>query len=151
MKPPPADWPRIATALYYDDPARAIDWLCKAFGFEVLIKVEGENGSVVHSELVFGGGLVMVADAKANRPDRPEWGYRKSPRGVGGANTQSLMVYVDDVEAHCNRARAEGAQIVSEPATSDYGEDHWSDRGYEARDLEGHHWWFNQRLRTAAK
>jgi uncharacterized glyoxalase superfamily protein PhnB len=58
------------------------------------------------------------------------------------------MVYVDDAEAHCARARAAGAKIVEEPTTHDYGEEYWTDRGYEAEDLEGHHWWFYQRLRT---
>jgi len=54
---------------------------------------------------------------------------------------------VDDVEAHCARARAAGAKIRSEPTTTDYGEDHWTDRGYECEDIGGHHWWFYQRLR----
>jgi uncharacterized glyoxalase superfamily protein PhnB len=59
-----------------------------------------------------------------------------------------MMVYVDDVEAHCQRAREAGAKIVSEPTTTDYGEEYWSDQGYEAEDLDGHHWWFYQRLRN---
>jgi uncharacterized glyoxalase superfamily protein PhnB len=60
------------------------------------------------------------------------------------------MVYVDDVEAHCARARAAGARILVGPQTTDYGEEYWTDRGYEAEDLEGHHWWFYQRLRDPA-
>ena len=63
-------------------------------------------------------------------------------------NTQNMMIYVDDVEAHYLRAREAGAKIVSEPTTTDYGEDYWTDRGYEAEDCEGHHWWFCQRLRN---
>lgn len=141
MKPLPPDWPRISSALYYDDPAGAIDWLCKAFGFEVRIKVEGEGGSIVHSELDFGEGLIMVSGTKRGE-------HRRSPLTLDGANTQSLMVYVDDVEAHCKRAREAGAVIVAEPVTSDYGEEHWSDRSYEAKDLEGHRWWFAERLRN---
>ena len=54
---------------------------------------------------------------------------------------------MDDADAHCERARAAGAAITTEPATQDYGEDYWSDRSYETRDLEGHYWWFVQRLR----
>jgi uncharacterized glyoxalase superfamily protein PhnB len=129
--------------VYYDDPAAAIDWLCKAFGFHVRMKIEGEGGTIVHSELEFGEGLVMVGDAK-----RPEYAYRKSPRSAGGTNTQNMMVYVDDAEAHCAKARAAGAAIVKEPTTTDYGDDYWTDRGYEAADPEGHHWWFYQRLRN---
>jgi uncharacterized glyoxalase superfamily protein PhnB len=59
-----------------------------------------------------------------------------------------MMVYVDDVEEHCKRARGAGAKIVSEPETHDYGGDYWTDRGYECMDVGGHHWWFFQRLRN---
>ncbi len=143
MKPPPPDWPRISSALYYEDAAKAIDWLCQSFGFEVRIKIEGDGGSIEHSELTYGEGLIMVAQAGlANKPS-----FRKSPRSLAGSNTQNIMVYVDDVEAHCKQARAAGARIVSEPTTTDHGEDYWTDRGYECEDLEGHHWWFYQRLR----
>jgi uncharacterized glyoxalase superfamily protein PhnB len=130
----------MSSGVFYEDPAKAIDWLCRAFGFEVQIKVEGEDGSIHHSELVFGGGLIMVGGAGTNA-------YRKSPRSIGGANTQTLFVYVDDVEAHFTRAQGAGATIVSEPKTTDYGEEYWADRTYQAQDLEGHHWWFSQRVR----
>jgi uncharacterized glyoxalase superfamily protein PhnB len=143
MKPPPPDWPRIAPAIYYLDAAKAIDWLCRAFGFKVRLKVEGEGGRIEHSELVYGEGLVMVGEAE-KQEKAP---YRRSPRAAGGINTQNLMLYVDDAEAHCAQARASGARIVSEPKTTDYGEEYWADRGYECEDLEGHHWWFYQRLR----
>lgn len=144
MKPTPPGWPRISSAVYYEDAAAAIDWLCRAFGFEVQMKVEGEGGRIEHSELVFGGGLVMVGEATK----RERFPYRRSPKEVGGANTQNMMVYVDDVEAHCKRARAAGARITSEPETRDYGDEYWADRGYQCEDLGGHHWWFYERLRT---
>jgi uncharacterized glyoxalase superfamily protein PhnB len=70
----------------------------------------------------------------------------QSPRSLGGANTQSLFAYVDDVDAHFARARASGARIVSEPSKRDY--DDWEDRTYETLDLEGHRWWFAQRMRS---
>ena len=144
MKPSPPGWPRISATLYYGDAAKAIDWLCDAFGFTVRIKVEGEGGRVEHSELEFGDGLVMVAGhEKAGK-----YPFVRSPSQVGGGNTQNLFVYVDDVLAHCERARARGAVIVSEPTVSDYGEEHWSDRGYECVDVGGHHWWFAERLRN---
>ncbi|HEU4734361.1 MAG TPA: VOC family protein [Kofleriaceae bacterium] len=142
--PPPRGWPRISSSLYYRDAAQAIDWLCRAFGFEIQIRVEGDAGRIVHSELVFGGGLVMVGD-EARDPER--WPYRNSPLSLGGANTQNLMVYVDDAKAHCERARAAGARITYEPKVSDYGEDYWSDLSFEAEDIGGHRWWFSERLR----
>jgi uncharacterized glyoxalase superfamily protein PhnB len=146
MKPAPKNWPRISSSLFYDDPAQAIDWLGRAFGFELRLKVEGDDGMILHSELTFGEGVIMVG-GNAAHSSRPESTYRKHPRELGGANTQCLMVYVDDVEAHCARARAAGAKIVVEPKTSDYGEEYWTDRSYEAEDIGGHHWWFSQRLR----
>jgi uncharacterized glyoxalase superfamily protein PhnB len=144
MKPTPPGWPRISSALYYEDPSKAIDWLCRAFGFEVRLKVEGDGGRIEHSELAFGEGLVMVGGTHK----REKFPYVRAPRDVGGGNTQNMMVYVDDVEAHCKRAREAGATIVSEPQTHDYGEDYWTDRGYECEDVGGHHWWFYERLRS---
>src|SRR5437763_11758334 len=113
MKPTPKGWPRLSAAIFYDDAAGAIDWLCRAFGFEVRLKVEGDGGRIEHSELTYGDGLVMVAEASR----REKFAYPRSPREVGGGNTQNLMVYVDDVEAHCERARAAGAKITAEPKT----------------------------------
>ena len=106
MKPAPKDWPRISSALYYEDAPAAIDWLCRAFGFEVRVKIEGEGGRIEHSELTYGEGLIMVGQAGlAHKPS-----YRKSPRSLDGANTQNMMVYVDDIETHCDQARKAGAK-----------------------------------------
>jgi uncharacterized glyoxalase superfamily protein PhnB len=141
-KPLPKGWPRISSSLACTNAAAYIDFLCSAFGFEIRLKVDGEGGRIEHSELTLGGGLVTLGDAKNDvRP------WRKSPTQVGGANTQTMAVYVDDVDAHCERARKAGATIAGEPKTTDYGEDYWSDRSYEAIDPEGHHWWFMQRIR----
>ncbi len=148
MKDTPAGWPRISACIYYQDPAKAIDWLCSAFGFEVRLKVEGDGGEIHHSELTYGEGVVMVGGTEPTA-HRPEPTFQpRSPRQLEGANTQGLMLYVDDVDAHCGRARAAGATIVVEPKVSDYGEDYWSDKGYQARDPEGHDWWFMERLRN---
>jgi uncharacterized glyoxalase superfamily protein PhnB len=146
MKPPPEGWPRISSAVFYNDASKAIDWLCEVFGFDVRLKVEGEGGRIEQSELVFGEGLIMVGGV-GSKPDRPNPMPCKSPRSVGGANTQCLCVCVEDVDAHCERARAAGAKIVDEPQTHDYGEEYWADRTYRAEDLEGHQWWFMQRVR----
>src|SRR5258708_33149597 len=108
MKNPPPGWPRISSSLFYREPAKAIDWLCRAFGFTVRLKVEGDAGRIEHSELDFGEGLVMVSDPKPEK-----FPHLKSPAQVGGANTISLFVYVDDVEAHCKRAREAGAKIAT--------------------------------------
>ena len=143
MKNPPEGWPRISSSLFYENAAAAIDWLVRAFGFEVQERVEDEQGRIVHSQLVLDGGLIMVGQTGL-QADRE---FQQSPQALGGTNTQSLAVHVDDVDAHCERARAAGAKITMEPATQDYGEGYWVDRSYGAWDLEGHHWWFLQRLR----
>jgi len=146
MKPPPPDWPRISSGLSYRDAARMIDWLCDAFGFEVRLKVEGDGGRIEHSELTYGEGLIMVGQ---ERDESARFGTRMlSPLTAGGV-TQSFMIYVDDVDAHCARARAAGARIISEPSVHDYGDDYWADRSYGALDPEGHMWWISQRVRPA--
>jgi uncharacterized glyoxalase superfamily protein PhnB len=88
----------------------------------------------------------MIAQESPDAP-RPWKRSLRSPRSLEGANTQSLMFYVDDADSHCAHARSRGARIVEEPATHDYGEDHWADRSYGALDPEGHIWWVAQRVR----
>ncbi len=143
MKRTPDGWSRVTSALFYEDAGAAIDWLCRAFGFSVRLKVEGDGGVIEHSQLECGGGVVMVSTARKAKNRQ----FCVSPRSIGGANTQSLAMYVDDVEAQCERARAAGAAIAMEPETQDYGEDYWADRTCEVVDIEGHHWFFMQRLR----
>ncbi len=149
MQPPPAGWPRIASHLTYRDPARMIDWLCAAFGFAVLVKVEGEGGRIDHSQLGLGStpgeGLVMLGH-EARGAEQRFGTDQASPLSVG-ANTQTLLVHVDDVDAHCAQSRANGARIVAEPELHDYGPEYWADRSYGAADPEGHLWWFTQRVR----
>jgi uncharacterized glyoxalase superfamily protein PhnB len=140
MKQTPKGWPRISSALFYDDAAAAIDWLGRAFDFQVRLKIDGEDGTVTHSELEFGEALIMVGSVSKEK-------HHASPRSFDGANTQNLCVQIDDVDAHCARARAAGAKILMEPTVSDYGEDYWADRCYLAEDPEGHRWWFAQRIR----
>ena len=147
MKPTPRDWPRLSSSIFYQDAAAAIDWLCRAFGFEVRLKVEGEGGRIEHSELTYGEGLIMVSQEGGDVQQRPWKAFMRSPRSLEGRTTQSLMLFVDDADAHCARARKLGARIVEEPATHDYGADYFTDRSYGALDPEGHMWWITQRLR----
>lgn len=147
MKPTPKGWPRLSTSLYYDDAAKAIDWLCGAFGFDVRLKVQGDDGKIHHSELTYGDDALIMVSQSGKRPERSLWPTPVSPRSIDGANTQAILLFVDDVDAHCEQARAAGAEIVDEPKIHDYGEDYWADRSYGAVDLEGHLWWFTQRVR----
>jgi uncharacterized glyoxalase superfamily protein PhnB len=144
MKAPPKGWPRMSASLYYEDPHAAIDWLCRAFGFEVQLKVEGDGGEIVHSELKYGDALVMVSERGGKEPWQAMY---RTPREIGGCITAALALFVEDVDAHHARAVAAGAKVVRALATSDYGDDYWSDRSYGATDLAGHLWWFMQRMR----
>ena len=146
MKPTPPGWPRLSVSVHYDDPHAAIDWLCKAFGFEVRIKVEGEDGTIHHSELTFGEALVMVSGTNGTEPWQK---FYRSPKSLGGFMTQALALFVDDVDAHHAQAIRAGASIVREVSTNDYGAEYWSDRSYGVLDPEGHLWWFMQRMRTS--
>jgi uncharacterized glyoxalase superfamily protein PhnB len=119
----------IYPSLTYDDAPAAIEWLGRAFGFEQRLRVPGPDGTVMHSELSLGPGVIMVSSA------RPDEG-RVSPRGLPGVN-QALCVHVEDPDAHCARAKAAGAEITREPQDEEYG-----GRGYMAKDVEGHRWYF---------
>ena len=146
MNQPPKDWPRISSAVFYEDAGKAIDWLCSAFGFEMRLRIDGEGGRIEHSELEFGGGSSWSPAWTSRAKDRS---FAASPRTIGGKNTQTMCVFVDDVDAHCAHAREHGARIDREPKTDDYGEDYGAHRTYGAIDPEGHHWWFMQGIRDA--
>ena len=140
MKPAPSNFPRLSSVAFYDDAGAAIDWLCRAFGFEVRIRIDGPDGGILHSELTYGEAVLMVATAGGEKP------WPTSPQRAGGC-TQAMALYVDDVDTHCQRAEAAGAVIATRPADSDHGPGYWADRSYECVDVGGHHWWFMQRLR----
>lgn len=144
MKPPPQGWPRLSASVFYRDPPAAIDWLCRAFGFECRLKVEGDQGQIVHSELVFGEAVVSVGGLDGDREYQKRF---RSPLDIEGGVTCALAFYVDEVDAHYARAVAAGANIFREVKTEDYGDDYWADRTYGAYDLEGHIWFFSQRMR----
>ena len=120
----------ITPYLLYEDAPGALDFLARAFGFEETSRMTDGNGRVTHAELRLGAGEIYLG-----QPERP-----LSPRHFGGTPVL-IHVYVDDVDAHCSRARAEGAEIVDEPVDRDYG-----DRIYHAHDPEGHSWYFAERL-----
>jgi uncharacterized glyoxalase superfamily protein PhnB len=137
---------RITPMLSYEDGAAAIDWLCRAFGFE---EVEGsrmtdDDGTVRHAELRLEGASIFLAtptDAyEAPRhhaqhcEQTQEW--RRLPYVIDG-----LHVLVEDVDGHFTRAKDAGAAILSEPEDEPYGE-----RIYRAEDPEGHRWMFAQKI-----
>lgn len=135
---PPVGWTRISSTVMYDEPRAAMEWLAKAFGFEPRVCVTDGDGRVVHAEMTFMGAVIGIGTSSPERK-------LVSPRSLGGMSTQSLALFVPDVEAHFARTRAAGARITYELENKEYG-----DRSYGAVDPEGHSWWFAQRVDQAA-
>jgi uncharacterized glyoxalase superfamily protein PhnB len=123
----------IIPCIRYRDAARMIDWLCETFGFEKQMVVTGEDGAIVHSQLKHGTGMIMVGSVlKEETP----WGCQiTQPENVGGRETQSPYMVVEDVDAIYERAKAAGAEIVMELTDQPYGS-----RDFLCRDPEGHLW-----------
>lgn len=129
-------------ALTYRDPKAAIDWLERAFDFELTMAIDGPDGDATqgHYEMGYGGrGRLMIGG---------EWSdWTRSPASGDGRNSSSVHVAVArDIDAHCERARAAGARIVVEPSDQFYG-----DRTYRCVDPEGHHWTFAMHVRDVTR
>jgi uncharacterized glyoxalase superfamily protein PhnB len=125
--------PVIVPWMRYDDAPRVIEWLVRAFGFQKQAVYPNEDGTIAHAQLTFGPGVIMLATS------RKDFINGVSPKEVGGV-TGGVYIVLDkdeDVDVHCERARAAGAEILQEPENPDYG-----GRGYTARDFEGHVWSF---------
>lgn len=116
----PAQTPNVYPFTRYADPDAALDWLGRAFGFEELAVYRSDQGTVQHAEVSLGPGIVMFGpgDPKADQ-------------------AHGIYVAVEDADAHYERAKAAGAEILSEIEDTDYGS-----RGYTARDPEGNVWSF---------
>jgi len=120
----------VIPVLIYPDVREAVDWLTTGFGFVERVRI-GENH---RSQLRFGDGAVIVGDVRHDRlPPRT------------GEVTHSVMVRVEDANAHCERARSHGARILMEPTDFEYGE-----RQYTAEDHAGHQWTFSETLDDVA-
>ena len=129
----PVSGSTIIPCLRYRDAPAAIDWLCKAFGFQKHV-VHAEGDTVHHAQLVFGTGMIMLGSASGDG----DWGRQiVQPDEIRLRETQGPCVVVRDVDAHYARATAAGATIVQDIADQGYG-----GRGYSCRDPEGHLWWF---------
>ena len=133
---PIPEGPRITPYLLYEDVAGALDWLSRAFGLEEHgERFAGSDGKINHAAMKLGDGVVMMG--------YPGPSY-KNPKRLGQSTVQ-LYIYVEDVDAHFERARRAGATILEEPADQFYG-----DRRYGASDPEGHQWYFASHMRDVA-
>ncbi len=126
---------RVIPVLTYQAIAAAHDFLVQAFGFAAGGVSRTPDGRATHGEVRAGDASIWLHRVTAEH-------HLESPLAADVANS-GLVVHVDDVDAHYQRARAAGAHIDSEPVDQPYGQ-----REYGARDLEGHRWWFASPLNT---
>lgn len=125
--------------LAYEDGLAAMDWLAQTFGFLEVTRMLGPNGELAHGEMETGKGIIMLNTPTPDyeSPKRLRLSYEKAklwssvPWVIDG-----VLVFVDNVDEHYERAKAAGANILSEP------EDGPPARRYRVEDLEGHRWMF---------
>ena len=134
MEVEPKRRPTIVPQLPYQDVGAALSFLERAFGFREILtaRLVSEEGVVGHSLVEFGGGVIGIGTQGAHGAISPM---------RGGIESQYISVYVDDIDAHYQRAHAAGARIEKAPREHVPGRTH---RAYEALDLEGHRWRFVQ-------
>ncbi len=132
---PPEGYPQITPYLLYEDSDAALDFLTSAFGFTEKVRMTDDDGRVNHAEVQLGNGVVMLGSPGADY---------KNPKNLG-AKTQFVYVYVHDVDAHFERAKAAGGKITREPEDQFYG-----DRNYGVEDPEGHEWYFGTHVRDVS-
>ncbi len=126
----PAD--TVLPHIYYQDVAEATAWLTETFGFTEHYRYGDPGGPVSGAQMQLGGAWVMLKRAREDSASPAQLGY----------GTQSLTVFVDDVDAHFSTAKSAGARIVEQLNTTVYGE-----RQYGVEDLDGHHWIFSRHAR----
>ena len=139
--------PGVMPMISYEDGIAALEWLAKAFGFRERTRMTWPDGTLSHGEMEAGEGLIMLAtptpDYQSPRRHRetcePARKWSTVPWIIDG-----VMVYVDDLDAHYERAQAAGARILSEIEEGPPG------RRYRAEDLEGHRWFFFERDAASA-
>lgn len=121
----------VIPCLMYRDALAAIEWLCRAFGFQEKAVYRDDDGGVLHAELTLGGGMIMLGTIKDN-----DYGSLvDQPDQNRGLETQSPYLVVDEVETLYQRVQDNGGEIVIELSAPDYGGQHFT-----CRDPEGHLW-----------
>jgi uncharacterized glyoxalase superfamily protein PhnB len=122
----------VIPGLRYRNAMAMIDWLCKAFGFEKQVVFAGPNGVVMHSQLTFGNGMIMVGSVTNGSPSSKQM---KQPEEIGGAETQAPYLVVSDIDAIYARAKNAGAKMVIDLEEKDSG-----GKAFSCTDPEGHVW-----------
>jgi PhnB protein len=137
-------YPAVIPMIAYEDGIAALGWLAKAFGFRERQEARQlwPDGRLSHAEMEAGDGLIMLAsptpDYESPRRHRQVCERARKWSAVPWI-IDGVLVYVDDLAAHCERAKAAGATILSGIEDGPPG------RRYRAEDLEGHRWFFFER------
>ena len=121
--------------LTVSNPAASLAFYEKAFGFTPSFSLPGPDGNIVHAEMTYGGATLIMFGPEGGCP-------AKTPAHSGVESPVGLYVYCDDVDALVEKARREGATVVSEPE-----EAFWGDRIARLLDPDGHSWTFATKLR----
>jgi len=129
----PAD--AVLPHIVYEDVAKAMAWLTRAFGFIEHYRYGEPDGPAQGAQMNLGRAWIMLRSVRAGLASPLRAGHQ----------TQSLTVFVDDVDAHFAHAKSAGAKIVEELHETSYGE-----RQYGAEDLEGHRWLFSKHVRDVS-
>lgn len=124
----------VIPGLRYRNAAAMIEWLCTAIGFEKQALYAAPDGRVMHSQLTFGNGMIMIGSVNNGTP---ESNLTKQPDEVGGAETQCPYLVVTDIEEVYSRVREAGAKILKELEDKGYG-----GKAFSCSDPEGHVWHF---------
>lgn len=134
--------PGVIPMISYEDGAAAMDWLARVFGFREQTRMIGTDGKLAHGEMETEHGLIMLATPSPNY-EAPKHHREHCERARAWSSVpwviDGVLVYVSDIDAHFQRAKREGATILSKL------EDGFPGRRYRVEDLEGHRWMFMQR------
>jgi uncharacterized glyoxalase superfamily protein PhnB len=122
----------VIPGLRYRDAPAAIEWLCRAFGFEKHAVHANEDGTIAHAQLTFGNGMIMLGSAVPGTAS-VEWIVQ--PDQAGGKETQSAYLVVSDCDKVYETAKAAGAVMLHDLEDKGYG-----GKGFTCADPEGHIW-----------
>lgn len=137
----------VVPMISYEDGVAALEWLANAFGFRERTRICDPSGRLMHGELEIGDGLIMLASPTPDY-EGPKRHREHCERARKWSSMpwiiDGVLVLVDEIDAHFERAKASGAVILSEIEEGPPG------RRYRAEDPEGHRWFFLERSRDAA-
>jgi uncharacterized glyoxalase superfamily protein PhnB len=122
----------VIPGLRYRDAKAMIEWLCAAFGFEKQAVHAGPGDIVMHAQLTFGNGMIMIGSVDNGTAASK---LMKQPDEIAGAETQSPYLVVSDIDAIYARAKRAGAKMVMDLEEKEYG-----GKAFTCTDPEGHLW-----------